>query len=555
MTTVHVAWEPLAEGCNRGVWDQAIIERLLAGRYRPPRWPDFTHHDTLTTVPEGEGAVVVLPARHHASLDDLRRLNGFISRLPWVLLILNGDEEHCYPAGNVKHPNLRLWVQTPDPYRTYPPGTRFLVNGPAPHAYEARWRPKTLDVAFSGQVTHSRRVECAAAVKAVLDSGRTGELIQSAGFTQGIDPAEYVALMALARLCPAPSGPVCVDSFRAYEAMELGAVPVLDATLPDGRNDQIFYWDRVAPGVPAPIAPSWDALAVAADEVLDGWPRDASRAAAWWQGYQRDLARHLVEDLATLGASLPDPAVDDQITVIVPTSPIPSHPSTQILTETVTSIRAQLPTAGILILADGPNPSVEQYRQAYEEYLYEVARLCREEWWDVLPVIHGEHLHQSGMLRHAFNTGLIDTPLMLWAEHDCPIRGHIDWPALTAAVTSGDAGIIRLHHEASIHPEHEYLMRGPVQHRHGAPLRPTAQYSARPHLAATDLYQRALTGHFEGLTCMLEDKLHSVVQATPWDDWRLWIYTPDQDDEGHGYRRSWHTDGRAGDPKWIGEIR
>ena len=86
-------------------------------------------------------------------------------------------------------------------------------------------------------------------------------------------------------------------------------------------------------------------------------------------------------------------------------------------------------------------------------------------------------------------------------------------------------------------------------------MAPTVQYSARPHLASTDLYRRALADHFTGLCCMLEDKLHSVLQTTPWDDWRLHIYTPAPDADGHGIKRSWHTDGRQGDDKWIGDLQ
>lgn len=636
-TTVNVVWEPyVPDRRNRGVWDQAIVERLLGGRWQPPGWPTFTHHDTIGTVPAGRGAVVVVPARHHAG--EVDALNAMLAPLPWVLLILTGDEEHVFPAGDVRHPNLRLWVQTPDPARTYPPGTRWLPNGPAPLAYDTPWGERTRDVVLLAQDTHSRRHECADAVQAIFDSGRTGHLTRSAGFTQGVEPAEYMALMASARVCPAPSGPVCADSFRAWEALELGTVPVLDAYTPSSSGWP--YWSAIgAVGGKSPAflpsAGNWaDDLPVAVDLVVSAWPVRASRATAWWMRYQRDMACNLVTDLRDLmgdrfwpgeevsllpGATFSDgdsevpslfgtadrvvinggPAEDgdyavtpvddgrlglnrsgllggaarsgfvsprflrsdpvppdDLITVLMPTSPIPSHPSTRVIEETIDSVRAQLPRAEILVMCDGPNPTVEGYRQAYEEYLYELARLCREKWTNVLPVIHGQHLHQSGMTRHALDA-LVATPTVLFCEHDTPLGGRIDWPALTASVTSGQAGIVRLHHEARILECHEHLMLGPVQDVAGAPLRPTQQFSARPHLADTDLYRRALTDHFGGKRCMVEDVLHSVVQVDTsrgrWDRWRLHVYHPA--DDGHGIRRSWNTDGRQGDDKWIGEIR
>jgi hypothetical protein len=544
------------EGCNRGVWDQAIIERLLAGRYRPPCWPDFVHHDTLADVPDAEGAVVVLPARHHTSLDDLRRLNEMTTSLPWLLLILNGDEEHTFPYGHVDHPNMRLWVQTPDSTRTYPAGTRFLANGPAPLAYETPWGERTRDVVLLAQDTHARRHACADAVQAILDAGRPGHLTRAAGFTQGVEPAEYMALMASARVCPAPSGPVCVDSFRAWEAMELGAVPVLDGYLPDGTS-QATYWQRVI-GILHPalfVVRDWQSFLPWMVDKATVWPGMASRAAVWWQHYQRDMAHDLVADLRDLGAPLPDPAVGDQITVLMPTSPIPSHPSTAVIEETIDSVRAQLPTAEILVMCDGVRPAQNDRRQAYEEYLYELVRLCRERWSNVLPIIHGEHLHQSGMTRHALD--LVTTPTVLFCEHDTPIRGSVPWRQMVDAITDDSARVIRLHHEARIHPEHEHLMLGPSADIRGVQMAPSQQWSQRPHLALTDLYRRAIADHFAGKTCMVEDVLHGVVQTDTaqgnWGRWKLHILTEPNGE--HGMRRSWHTDGRQGDDKWIGDLR
>lgn len=543
---VDVVWEPFhPDQRNTGFWDQAIVERLLAGHWSPPGWPGFVDHDGLDTVPDGSGAVVVVPARHH--VDDVPALNDLLGRLPWVLLILTGDEEGAFPIERVEHPNIRVWVQTARPGRTYPPHTRWLPNGPTPAAYDQPWRERIRDVVFAGQVTHSRRQDCAAAVQAVLDSGHTGHLTRSAGFTLGLPQGEYLELMASAKISPAPSGPMHIDSFRAWEALELGVVPVLDSQTPDGRlwGD---YWAGVG-APPVPVIAEWDGLPDVLDTV--SWPRDGADAAAWWMAVQRQMARDLLADLVALTGQdryLSDP--DDLITVLVPTSPIPSHPSTAVIEETIASIRAQLPRAEILIMCDGPNPGVEHRRAAYDAYLYELVRLCREQWTNVLPVIHREHLHQSGMTARAIH-GHVATPLVLFAEHDTPLGGPINWTGLMDVFGRGDARVVRFHHEARILPEHEYLMCGPARDVAGVNLAPTRQWSQRPHLATTDLYRRTLAEHFQPRAgSMIEDVLHSVLQCEPWDDWRLWIYH--EADSEHGIRRSWHTDGRGEDPKWIG---
>jgi hypothetical protein len=559
---VDVVWVSLrSETPCRGYWDQAIVERLFTRRWGVPGWPKFVHHDSFAEVPDGSGAVVVIPARHH--VDQVAELNVELAQLAWALVILTGDEEGVFPVERITHPNLRLWVQTPQPERIYPEHTRWLPNGPTPQAYEQAWADRTRDVVFAGQVTHTRREECVTAVQRLLNLGCTGALHPSTGFTQGLPPAEYLHLMATARVCPAPSGPVHVDSFRAWEAFELGAIPVLDTLTPAGESSP--YWPVVMADPTLPAPPAWliadwtAALPEIIDDMIADWPVRGTRCAAWWLGFQRQLARRLADDLMALtGHPLAGTSPDDLITVLIPTSPIPSHPSPAVIAETIASVRAQLPHAEILIMCDRPNPTAEHRRDAYDAYVYELTRLCREQWTGVLPVVFDEHLHQSGMTSRALD--MVTTPLILFVEHDTPIYGRIDWPGLTAAVTSGDAGVIRLHHEAIIHPEHAHLMLGgpsPVGPA-GVSLIPTQQWSQRPHLADTSLYRMLLAEHLAGRRMMVEDVMHGVVQdhwgsygMAGWRRWRLHIYAPDDTTE-HGLKRSWHTDGRGTDPKWTG---
>ena len=53
------------------------------------------------------------------------------------------------------------------------------------------------------------------------------------GFAQGIDQSEYLDEMAVAKVAPCPPGPNTPDTFRLYEALEAGCVPVVE---PDTRT-------------------------------------------------------------------------------------------------------------------------------------------------------------------------------------------------------------------------------------------------------------------------------------------------------------------------------
>ena len=59
---------------------------------------------------------------------------------------------------------------------------------------------------------------------------------------------------------------------------------------------------------------------------------------------------------------------DKKLTVLIPTSPIPSHPDTAILDETIANIR-KYTDAVIIIMADGVHESLAHRTKDYEAYL------------------------------------------------------------------------------------------------------------------------------------------------------------------------------------------
>jgi hypothetical protein len=115
-------------------------------------------------------------------------------------------------------------------------------------------------------------------------------------------------------------------------------------------------------------------------------------------------------------------ALQEKLTVVLFTSPIPSHPNTWILENVYSSIRRHLPHVRIVILADGTEcEEPASYRQFKER--------AQQKGWELI-AFKGKH-HQTLMLRHALLTpGLIETPLLMVGEGDWGIlRLFIDWQA------------------------------------------------------------------------------------------------------------------------------
>jgi hypothetical protein len=337
--------------------------------------------------------------------------------------------------------------------------------------------------------------------------------------------------MRRAQLVPCPSGPNTADSFRLYEALEAGAVPVVDVG-PMRGDYRVGYWDEAfyTPR-PFPALSHWSGF-----RTITYTPELRVRCEAWWQLEKRNLSRRLDAEISELSGIEPG-----GITAIVTTSPIPSHPSTRHIEETVGSLLDRF-DGEIIIAADGVRAEQRGFSERYVGYLGRLVRLSRTVWDGRVWVDYsGEWLHQAGTVKRALRH--VWTPAVLFAEHDTPLIGEIPFWRLSEALQHFD--VIRLHHEAEIHPEHRHLLQGDPVTVGADTFQPTVQWSQRPHLAARQTYERILSEFPDTDRTMIEDKLHSIAQVRGWQWLRTAIYTPEGD-----IKRSTHTDGREGASKY-----
>lgn len=534
----------------RGYWDQGLIEDIFSGAvWAPIGMPDEIVHEEVTGLDglDADGAIVVLPARHNAQL--ARVICDRIGRMRWAIVILTGDEEHTFDTSAFP-PHVVVWTMHPGrnaradvPIGSgYPPPARKIMAEGLPN--------KTLGWFFAGQDTHSRRHECFA----VLDHTPNGLAQPTPGFTQGEPLEDYLRHLTTAKVAPCPSGPVCVDSFRLYEALEAACIPIVDNATPAGPTP--WYWRQVHPDAPFPAVDHWSEAPAIIEGLLADWPHNANQVFAWWQLEKRTLAYRLWRDARRLHGEPLDPNAPDhlggRITVIITTSPAPLHPDTAHLDETVESVRERLPDADIIISCDGVHPSQAHYADAYGEYVRRLTWKANTEWSNVLPVVLAEHGHQANGLRAAL--AHTRTPNILFMEHDTPLVGpQVPWDDLCDVIDDDDANMIRLHHEASVLEPHRHLMLDETPTRpDGVPLLRTAQWSQRPHLASTAWYRWLLRTYFapESRT-MIEDVMHGVLTQAyrttglhGWNSWKVWLYAPEGD-----IKRSWHLDSRGDDDK------
>lgn len=236
----------------------------------------------------------------------------------------------------------------------------------------------------------------------------------------------------------------------------------------------------------------------------------------------------------------------NKLTVIIPTSPIPSHPSTEILDETIANIR-KYTDAKIIIMFDGVHESLQHRYDDYKLYRARVGEK-QKEYGHNTQVFFFEHTHQALMTRFVLDH--VDTELVFFCEHDTSPIGDIPFNEICELVrTNPDINHLRFNIFHKILDEHQYLMldKEPVV-IDGIPMVRTIQYSQRPHIAKASWYRKMLGTHFGDRKTMIEDVMHSIVSESykhhQQDFFGLAIYTPDGNQ-----LRSYHSDARAGDEK------
>lgn len=518
-------------------WDQTLLDDLLAGAL----WPHGLEFESTAPWPDTAGVTVVIPGRYWANRT--AEITQAIARYSWVLAFRCGDEEDLLDISEIHHPNIRWWTQSPRHER----GGRFLPLGYTPHfsAMPTSLPDKTRDVVLVGQCTHERRRH---AFDALARVARTKYVQATDGFTRGLPAPEYRNLMVGAKVAPCPAGPASPDTFRVYEALEAHTIPIVDDLTPG--YDSRGYWQRMFPGSPLPTLTNYIDLPGYIDDALRDWPRTANRITSWWMSQKRQMAAALRADLTALGAGVEDSR--PPVTVLITTSVVRSHPSTQIIDETVASVRDRLPDAEIIIAFDGVRAEQADRADDYAEYIRRVLWKADHEWRNVLPLIADEHLHQAVCVKRAL--AHVRTPVVLMVEHDTPLCGDIPWRDITDVILAGDANLVRMAHETSILQPHRYLMLDDTARNvGGVPMQRTIQWSQRPHFASVAWYQELLDRWFPNdERDFVEDRLygklitaHDRYGDMGWLGWRTFIYTPDGD-----IKRSYHTDGRAGEGKF-----
>lgn len=543
---IHVTWLSFIEDERpEDKWDSTLVKELTAGL-------QFEHHYGAREIANhgdasGDGGIVVFPGGIHADPEHVQQLQDELHNLDWAILIVTADEQTLFPHENLNHRNMHVWLQTP---RGLSADENFGYCNPAAHRGVKTDRvEKDLDWFFAGQATNERRRQ----MMETVDWSRmpSGCRLESGGFTEGLSAEEYYAQMARAKVVPCPAGPTTIDTFRSWEAIEHGAFPLLDDQCGHYTDAEVGYWGNVMPGAPVRTINNWAQLPEAVEQETRAWPGNANRLWSWWQLRKCQLKTDLLKTVEVLSGQT-EPTVSD-VTVLISSSPSPTHPSTEMLERVITSVRAYLPDSEILVMLDGVAPMLESHSDDYEMYIHRVLWLCEHELSGVVPVILPSHGHQTGSVTRTLP--LVQTPYLMLLEHDFELFGDIPVTDLLGLIREGEADVVRINMETAVEPAHLHMHidKEPITVC-GVPLQRTWQWSSRPHFASTAYYKQLADNHFRVTRPEYVESVMSSVCSVGWvnhgmNGWfrdRIVLYTPPGDQQ-----RCRHLDGRSGDPSYM----
>lgn len=305
VANINVVWTTHNQASiSRGYWDGGWLERILDSTLHPHSYT-FTHYPKAYEVPKYQGAVVVIPGRWN--LEYVGELAVEMSEFTWALVVVTGDEESLFNWEGL-HNQLSVdhffWIQTPRPDKHthelirpigdfWPPSCPEMIRKHFPtHSRTWNWT-------FSGQINNQSRLECYSALRAREHNHHDGFVKKTDGFGAGLEYRDYIYSLCNTKVAPCPSGTFTPDTFRLYEALEAGCIPITDIGSP--TYGDIGYWQFLfGEEPPFPLIRSWKEFNGRCDELLGNWADKSRDVSDWWSGYKRRIAREFLSDIQYL---------------------------------------------------------------------------------------------------------------------------------------------------------------------------------------------------------------------------------------------------------------
>lgn len=319
-------WPKIKQGEDHGV---AMYKEFF------PEGPDFTYHYDIRTLPLGEGAVLVINTCISEQTAGARgiihpaRLEDYICKMPWVILLIAQDEDAHTRFDTWIHPKMRIWVQIPKPPITpsHPglawaakcgPGIRQLpmgydseFNSLALPFFQPSFISRPINWLFKGECALPRHGEWLTELQRLanhpqpLKTDHCAFLQYEGHAAECIDDGSRVPIEQYIKLHTDAKVVICRPEgwnpcpARLFYVLQAGCVPIVSEK-PSTRGawydlyDWTNWWEyMLGEKPPFPIVKDVNDLERTLQQALNEWPQNAQRIYAWWIDYKVRLGASL----------------------------------------------------------------------------------------------------------------------------------------------------------------------------------------------------------------------------------------------------------------------
>jgi hypothetical protein len=263
-----------------GNWDHGLISSIF------DKHPDKFEQHNLAVSPEFERAIVVVAGR-----PDVTELRQYLNKMQSGVVILTSEEDSFFDWKAAIPEHLEVWTQYYSPNKSEIK-TRLLLGAPTRlRDFKINTHlPKKYLWSFVGQVQNESRQACVNVLRNLPD-GYLQEVQWFGGQGDGaVEYQNYLDIMCQSKYVICPSGSMSVDSFRLYEAIECGAIPITEIKSP--RDPAWFnYWLECYPENSIIKVTEWAELKARFENEIQPHPSVMNE---WWTDYKQDLENKLL---------------------------------------------------------------------------------------------------------------------------------------------------------------------------------------------------------------------------------------------------------------------
>lgn len=273
---------------SRGSWDQGLLRTIF------DKHPDIFIQHNFKGWAHFDKAIVLV-----AGKPEVTALRDCLDTLKSGVVILIGEEDAYFDWKAAIPPHLEVWtqywVQDREEIRERvligPAGRLFYGDGNLKYTVNKDFVKRQYLWSFVGQVQNPSRQKCVEVLKR-LEGGFLQEVEMFGGYGKnGMDYQKYLDIMCQSKYVICPSGSMSVDSFRLYEALECGAIPITDMHSPR-EKDGFNWWREVCPEANLMLVQSWEDLNQ--EWFKEEFYQERLKMNAWWPQYKERLERKLI---------------------------------------------------------------------------------------------------------------------------------------------------------------------------------------------------------------------------------------------------------------------